>query len=309
MGRSDGADEQRALTMTAHTQGVIREVRTTMVTLKTLIGACTLVLVAYATVAAQSATGDTDRARAQAELIRSRQAIFTMEAILQQAVLSGAEMVMAQVRTVMPTGRPSLANTPRVGGVRLAGFGVLFTVQVPDFDLPIMWDLVVRPNQNREASVAMMVQQMKTQLMGMPSGPARAQLLDQVYQLEMQLASGAARAEPRGITAASIRPEGIERRAENRVDPKVVEDPVGEYTRQVKDKLIEAMLVNSQALSIAPDEYLVIVATDDTPTRVPGDSIDDTTWVMRVKGSVLTSFRAGTITKEEAEKQVEVTEQ
>jgi hypothetical protein len=30
---------------------------------------------------------------------------------------------------------------------------------------------------------------------------------------------------------------------------------------------------------------------------------------MRVKGSILTSFRAGTITKEEAEKQVEVTEQ
>ena len=102
--------------------------------------------------AAQSAAGDTDRARAQAELIRSRQAIFTMEAILQQAVLAGAEMVMAQVRTVMPTGRPSLANTPRVGGVRLAGAGTLFTVQVPDFDLPIMWDLVVRPNQNREAS-------------------------------------------------------------------------------------------------------------------------------------------------------------
>ena len=163
-------------------------------------------------------------------------------------------MVMAQVRTVMPTGRPSLANTPRVGGVRLAGAGVLFTVQVPDFDLPIMWDLVVRPNQNREASVAMMVQQMKTQLMGMPSGPARAQLLDQVSARDAagvrRRAGGAALR-----TAASIRPEGIERRAENRVDPKVVEDPVGEYTRQVKDKLIEAMLVNSQALSIAPDEY------------------------------------------------------
>ena len=43
VGRSDGADE-RALTMTAHT-GSDKEVRTTMVTLKTLIGACTLVLV------------------------------------------------------------------------------------------------------------------------------------------------------------------------------------------------------------------------------------------------------------------------
>ena len=299
--------------MIAHTQGVMKEVRTTMVTLKTLIGAGAIVLIAYATAAAQGASpGDAEQARAQADLIRARQAIFTMEAVLQRAVLSGAEIVMAQVRTVMPTGRPWLANTPRVGGVRLAGYGVLFTVQVPDLDLPIMWNLFVRPNQNQEASVAMMVQQMKTQLMGMAPGPARSQLLDQVYQLEMQLATGTARAEGRGITAASIRPEGVERQAEkpeNKVDPRVVDDPEAAYTRAVKEKLIEAMLVNSQPLSIAPDEYLAIVATDDAPMRLPGDSIDATTWVMRVKGSVLAALRAGSITNEEAQKQVEVTEQ
>lgn len=301
--------------MTAHTQGVMKEVRRTMVTLRTLIVAGALVLIGYATAAAQGAPGgDAEQARLQADLIRSRQAIFTMEAVLQRAVLSGAEMVMAQVRTVMPTGRPWLANTPRVGGVRLAGYGVLFTVQVPDLDLPILWDLVVRPNQNRDANVAMMVQQMKTQLQSMAPGPARPQLLDQVYQLEMQLASGAARGERRGITAASITPQGVERQTDTvdpkeKVDPRVVEDPEGEYTRQVKAALIEAMLVNSQPLSIPPDEYLAVVATDDVPIRVPGDSIDATTWVMRVKGSVLAAFRAGTITKDEAQKQVEVTEQ
>lgn len=299
--------------MIAHTQGVMREVRTTMVTLKTLMGAGALMLIAYAPAVAQGAPGgDAEQARAQADLIRSRQAIFTMEAVLQRAVLSGAEMVMAQVRTVMPTGRPWLANTPRVGGVRLAGYGVLFTVQVPDLDLPILWNLVVRPNQNQTANVAMMVQQMKTQLQSMAPGPARSQLLDQVYQLEMQLAAGTARAEGRGITAASIRPEGVERqaeKAENKVDPLVVEDPEAAYTRAVKEKLIEAMLVNSQPLSIGPDEYLAIVATDDAPMRLPGDSIDAATWVMRVKGSVLAALRAGSITNEEAQKQVEVTEQ
>lgn len=284
-----------------------------MVTLKTLMGAGALMLIAYAPAVAQGAPGsDAEQARAQADLIRSRQAIFTMEAVLQRAVLSGAEMVMAQVRTVMPTGRPWLANTPRVGGVRLAGYGVLFTVQVPDLDLPILWNLVVRPNQNQTANVAMMVQQMKTQLQSMAPGPARSQLLDQVYQLEMQLAAGTARAEGRGITAASIRPEGVERqaeKAENKVDPLVVEDPEAAYTRAVKEKLIEAMLVNSQPLSIGPDEYLAIVATDDAPMRLPGDSIDAATWVMRVKGSVLAALRAGSITNEEAQKQVEVTEQ
>jgi hypothetical protein len=283
-----------------------------MVTLKMLIGAGILVLIAYATAAAQSAAaGDAERARTQADLIRSRQAISTMEAVLQRAVSNGAEMVMAQVRTVMPTGRPWLANTPRVNGFRLPGYGVLFTVQVPDLDLPFLWDLVVRPNQNRDANVAMMVQQMKTQLQGMAPGPARSQLLDQVLQLELSLATGNARGDARGVTAASIRPDGVERQADNKIDPRVVDDPEAAYTREVKAALIDAMLVNSQALSIAPDEYLTIAAGDDMPPnpRAPGDSIDASVWLMRVKGSVLTALRSGTITKAEAEKQVEVTEQ
>jgi hypothetical protein len=282
-----------------------------MVTLKTLIGTGTLVLIAYGSAAAQAASpADVERARVQAEMIRSRQAISTMEAVLQRAVSNGAEMVMAQVRTVMPTGRPWLSNTPRVSGVRLPQYGVLFQVQVPDLELPIMWDLIVRPNQNREGSAAMMVQQMKTQLMGMAAGPARSQLLEQVYQLELQLAAGAARGDGRGITAASIRPDGSDRQTE-KVDPQIVEDPEAAYTREVKTALIEAMLVSSQPLSIEPDEYLAIVASDDVPTnpRAPGDSIDASIWLMRVKGSVLAALRAGTITKDEAQKQVEVTEQ
>jgi hypothetical protein len=155
-----------------------------------------------------------------------------------------------------------------------------------------------------------MVQQMKTQLMGMAAGPARSQLLEQVYQLELQLAAGAARGDGRGITAASIRPDGSDRQTE-KVDPQIVEDPEAAYTREVKTALIEAMLVSSQPLSIEPDEYLAIVASDDVPTnpRAPGDSIDASIWLMRVKGSVLAALRAGTITKDEAQKQVEVTEQ
>jgi hypothetical protein len=282
-----------------------------MVTLKTLIGTGTLVVLACATAAGQGVpAGDAERARVQAELIRSRQAISTMEAVLQRAVSNGAEMVMAQVRTVMPTGRPWLSNTPRVSGVRLPDFGVLFTVHVPDLELPFLWDLVVRPSQNRDGSAAMMVQQMKSQLLGMAPGPARSQLLDQVIQLEVQLAAGAARADGRGVTAASINPDGAARQVDN-VDPRVVEDPEAAYTREVKAALIEAMLVNSQPLSIAANEYLAIVASDDVPTnpRVPGDSIDASIWLMRVKGSVLAALRAGTITKDEAQKQVEVTEQ
>ena len=41
----------------------------------------------------------------------------------------------------------------------------------------------------------------------------------------------------------------------------------------------------------------------------PGATVDSSKGIIRVKGSVLTAYRAGTITKEEARKQVEEQEQ
>ena len=43
--------------------------------------------------------------------------------------------------------------------------------------------------------------------------------------------------------------------------------------------------------------------------RFPGDSLDSSTWVMSVKGSVLAAYAARTLTREEALKQVDVKEQ
>lgn len=282
-----------------------------MATFSKLVGVAGIVLLSFTAAIAQvPQANEAERVRAQTELIRSRQAIATMETVLQRAISNGAEMVQAQVSAVLPTQRPRLSNTPRVNGVRLPGYGVVFNVQVPGLDLPIMWDLVVRNNQTREMDTALTVQRLQNQVQGMPPGPMRAQLQDLIFQLEMQLGTAAARpAERRGPVAAASLPLTTVDNTAIKVDPQVVDDPEAAYTREVKAALIEAMLLNSQQLSIGQEEWLAIAARRATNPLVPGDSIDASTWVMRVKGSVLAALRASTISREEAQKQVEVTEQ
>jgi hypothetical protein len=94
-------------------------------------------------------------------------------------------------------------------------------------------------------------------------------------------------------------------------DPSVVDDPLGAYTREVKASLIESMLESTQPFNLKPDEWFTIIARggQSTDPLTPGDAIETSTWVMRVKGSVLAAFHSRSIALEEARKQVEVLEQ
>ena len=137
---------------------------------------------------------------------------------------------------------------------------------------------------------------MRAQLNGTPPGLQRERLVAAISQLEQQL---------------GLRPEGSLVPAGLRsFEPKDVEDPVTAYSREVKTALTETML-NSSQLTIGADEWLTIVARSGVTTREPspGDTVESSKGIIRVKGSVLAAFRAGTITKEEALKQVEVLQQ
>jgi len=278
------------------------EVGEAMMTWKRLIGAGVIALMAAGGASAQVRPDE-------AEQIRVRQNLATMEIVLQHAISNGAENIYAKLRSVIPD-RPRLGQS-RISGFTLLGYGVVFHVDVPMIQLPVLYEVFVRDALAREAqyrNASLRVQQLRTQLSGMPPGPERNQVLELVSQLEQQLSAGNLRQGEGvrgGANAASLIPVGAT------VDQKVVEDPESAYTREVKDALVEAMLENSQALGIKPDERLTIVARDGAPPnpQFPGDAVDASTWVMRVKGSVLAAYRAGTLTKEEARKQVEVREQ
>jgi hypothetical protein len=111
----------------------------------------------------------------------------------------------------------------------------------------------------------------------------------------------------RGISAASIVGGAVPRPA---VDPDVVENPHAVYTREVKDALIRAMLEQGPTLALGPDEWLTVAARDDEPRDPlrPGDAVDYSTWMIRVKGSDLAAIRSNTLSIEDARTRVEVSE-
>lgn len=278
------------------------EARRMMATLNRAIAAVAMVAAGLGTAYGQVPATD-------AEQIRARQQIITMETVLGGAISNGAQNVILEVRRVIPDYNPRIVRA-RVAGVRLDGYGMVFHVDVPMLPLPFLWDALVLEMQTRNA--AMRIQQLRTQASAMPSGPESERLRSQANQLEQELTLGNLRvAQPsRGtVAASSLVAVGVERSVP--VEPSVMDDPAGAYTRAIKSALIDAMLNNSQALGVKADEWLTIVARDGVPAnpQSPGDAIDASVQIMRVKGSTLAAFRAQTLSIEEARKQVEITEQ
>jgi hypothetical protein len=248
-----------------------------------------------------------------AEQVRARQRISTMEVVLARAVQNGADMVLRQVSSVMPD-RPMLSGAPQVRGFRLEGYGVFFHVQVPTLVLPITWPIrqLVQESESRAASLTL--QRMFAEAQTLDAARAeRFQQLIRELQLQLDASNQRPRTGGRAVGAANL-PIGIPGQpvaAAPGVDPRVVDDPHAAYTEEVKKALINNMLENSQGLPIAPTEWLVIAARDDEP-RSPllvGDTIDFSTWIMRVKGSDLAALRSGGITLDEARSRVEVREE
>jgi hypothetical protein len=273
------------------TNGVM-EVRETMATLKRLIAAAVMVLAAAGAAAAQvSAT--------EVEQIRLRQQMTNMELSLQLAVNNGADMVYAQFKAAFQD-RPRFSERPRVSGYRLPDYGPVFTVDVPQFQVPVLFEVLMREAEFR--SMMDDLQRMKAQLNGMPVGPQRDRQVAAISQLEQRLGIGSDRRDgfvPAGLAGAV-----------SSLDQKDPDDPMSAYSREVKTALMEAML-NSQGLTIGADEWLTVVARSGVPNnqQAVGDAVETSKGIIRVKGSVLAAFRAGTITKEEALNQFEVKQQ
>jgi hypothetical protein len=245
----------------------------------------------------------------EAAQIQARQRISTMEAVLARSVQNGADMVLRQVSDLMPD-RPMLAGAPQVRGFRLEGYGVFFHVQVPTLILPITWPIRQLVQESETRAATQTLQRMFAEVSTLE--PRQAERLQQLMlQLQMQIDASNPRGRAAGRVAAatvagSLPGQPLPPTAN--VDPRVMADPHAAYTEQVKEALIRAMLESSQALAIAPTEWLVIAARDDEPSSpfLLGNTIDFSTWIMRVRGSDLAGLRAGTLTQEEARARVEI---
>ena len=239
------------------------------------------------------------------EQMRARQRVSMMETALQQAVTNGADNVIFRVRSIMGD-QPILLGAPRVRGFRLDGYGVFFDVEVPDLRVPILWPVRNAVADARAADA--WLAELRLVAAEMEDRESRELLRAAIARLEGQQPGLARNA---SVSAASLAPERPAVAAPVAPPVPPIDDPQEEYRRQVKAALVDTMLENSQNLAVGPDEWLTVGARRNV-TRdplFPGDTVGTTTWVARVKGSVLADLSARRITADQARKLVEQREQ
>ena len=242
-----------------------------------------------------------------------RYQIGVMERVLEQAVEHGAARTRERMQAVLPAEMLLSANA-RVRGFRLEGYGMLFDVEVPTLDTSLPWSFHML-DQNG-LGLASALQQLRSIVE--KTGDTNAE--QALKRIELQVA-------PVGLPASSVvagggaptlapaaaRPVAGSAAATNAdafpqapADP-ILDSPVEAYREEVKLALIDAMLMFSKGIDIAPTEWLHVAAkrNDDQPRLAPVDT-DAATLSIRVRGADLTAFLGGQITKDEAIRRMEV---
>ena len=266
---------------------------------------------------AATASAQTPR-RSEAEQVRARQKISMMEGVLERAVANGAENLFRAVRAAMPTSDgPRLIGAPEVRGFTLEGFGVFFDVEVPDLMMPPAWSLRYMVDQNGMAANTALGE-LKALVTTLRDPEQRDHLMVAINRLELQVGPAQPQASP-GVTRAAAAGQARPTTAAQTVTtpapgpsvaPDVMDDPNEGYTREVKAAITDAMIENTGAITIGPDEWLMVAARGNVrPDRLAvTDNSDSHTILLRVKGSDLAAFRAGSITLDDARKRVDIRE-
>jgi hypothetical protein len=247
----------------------------------------------------------------EADQVRARQKISLMESVLESAVANGADSLMRAVRAVMPPDALVLTGAPSARGFLLEGYGLFFDVEVPAFRRTIAWTLRQMVDDNGLGAAAA-VNQLKAYIATVQDPRQRAALDRALRRLELQVGPVGpiqqdAAARP-GATTVSAQAVALPAPAPPQVDPALIDDPNGAYTREVSVAIIDAMIENSGPLPMGDNEWLTVAARDNIrPDRlVPGDTSNISSIVFRIKASDLAAFRAGRMTLEEARTHVEV---
>jgi hypothetical protein len=258
--------------------------------------------------------------RPEADPVKARQKISMMESVLESAVANGADNLMRAVRAVMPPDALMLTGAPSARGFRLETYGVFFDVEVPAFRRTIAWTLRQMVDENGLGAAAA-VNQLKAYIATVQDARQRANLDRALRRLELQVGpvgpigpngpvqqDASARTVGASTVAASTIVSAPPVAAAPPVDPSLIEDPNGAYTREVSAAIIDAMIENSGPLPVGENEWLTVAARDNVrPDRlVPGDTSNISSIIFRIKGADLAAYRAGRMTLEDARAHVEV---
>jgi len=245
-----------------------------------------------------------------------------MEGVLERAVQLGVDNLRRRARAVMPDDALVQGSAPQVRGFRLDGYGVFFDVEVPSLRRSIAWSL--RTMNETTMVLARDLAAMRAFVQAIDDPRARAEYERVLQRVQRQVAppqmqnpampermaqagGGTVAAQTVGGPPARALPSAPGTAPAIPVDATLLNDPGEAYTQEVRASLIDAMIENSGALVLGADEWLTVAARDNAPTDplMPGDQM---TLVLRVKGSDIHAFRAGTLTLEQVRARVQAGE-
>jgi len=212
-----------------------------------------------------------------AEQLRRHEQINLFEGTLERAVTNAARRVAKDVQE--HTSNANFMTTDaHAKGFILDGYGVFVYVEIPALDLNLTVGLML-DQMERDA------QQQKAE-----SDQGKADEAKPVSNRPPEM-----KADPAPVIPKTAR-EAL----------KSVMDTGQKYRNEVKLQLSDAMLDFSKNLELKPDEWLSVAARGSDGALTPGEILQLTTVVLRVKGSDLADYFAGRLTKEEARAKVEM---
>lgn len=236
-----------------------------------------------------------------------RTAIRMMEAVLSQAVLTGAERLATQLAGANPT-MSFFTGQARARGFILEGYGVFFHVEIPEMQSSLVFSVTTL---ERDQAVATALDSLRQASEDALQGPARQQF-EQAFQ-RLQLLVGPMPS-PAGPTAAAA-PPGLLRSANVPVDPAadslpslIMRDPTAAYREAIRAALVDAMLEHSRGMDLQPDEWLSVAAHRAENPMVPNEIVTTSTLVLRIRGRDLALYDADRSRREEVRARVEVRE-
>ena len=205
------------------------------------------------------------------EQIRRHEQINLFEGTLERAVKNAAGRVAKEVQE--HTSNANFMTTDaHAKGFILDGYGVFVYVEIPSLDLNL--------------TVGLMLDQIERDAQQKPEIDRSKGQANPVSEMK----SDPAPAVPRTAREAL----------------KSVMDTGEKYRNEVKLQLTDAMLDFSKNLDLKPDEWLSVAAQGSDGALTPGEILQLTTVVLRVKGSDLSDYFAGRLTRDEARAKVEL---
>ena len=243
-----------------------------------------------------------------------------MEVLLTRALQQGAEDLARQLKMREPNSA-FVTGTGRARGFILDGHGVFFDVDVPGMRQSVIWSAQMleleqqRQNIQRflanssvddprrkmaETSLRFIERQMGTApgeiVISNPTANTQMTPRDRVAAVAVADGAPAASESPAAPPAPSL------------AVPQQLRDPNELYTDSVKNALIDAMLRGSRFLSIRENEWLTVAASDSDGPQAPGQVNDTSRILISIKGSDLSAFHTGKLTREDVLKRVDVRE-